>query len=159
MALTLSFMQEALSLARQAAEEGDVPVGCVIVLDGVIVGRGYNKRELEQNALSHAELIAIAEACKTVGFWRLCGCELYVTLEPCPMCAGGIINSRISKVYYGASDPKAGACGSVADLFGFPFNHKPEVSGGILAEESAALLTGFFRRLRERAKLCKEDLP
>jgi len=112
------------------------------------VGSGYNKRETEQNALSHAELLAIDEACKTVGFWRLPDCDLYVTLEPCPMCAGGIINSRIATVYYGASDPKAGACGSVVDLFSFPFNHKPKVISGVLAEKSAELLREFFREVR-----------
>jgi tRNA(adenine34) deaminase len=145
----LEFMHLALALARQASAEGEVPVGCVIVRNGTVVGRGSNKREGEQNALSHAECIAIGEACKTVGFWRLPDCEMFVTLEPCPMCAGAIINSRIAKVYYGASDPKAGACGSVIDLFGFPFNHKPDVVGGVLAEESSVLLTEFFRGVRD----------
>ncbi|MDR0324789.1 MAG: nucleoside deaminase [Oscillospiraceae bacterium] len=143
-------MLEALALARKAAEEGEVPVGCVIVRDGVVVGRGYNTREADQNALAHAELSAIAEACQTVGFWRLPDCEMFVTLEPCPMCAGAVINSRIAKVTFGAADPKAGACGSVVDLFSYPFNHKPEVIGGVLAEESAALLSGFFRDLRDK---------
>ncbi|MCL1807389.1 MAG: nucleoside deaminase [Oscillospiraceae bacterium] len=143
-------MAEALALARKAAEEGEVPVGCVIIRDGVIVGRGYNTREREQNALGHAELNAIAEACKTVGFWRLPDCEMFVTLEPCPMCAGAVINARLGKLCYGASDPKAGACGSVIDLFSHPFNHKPEIISGIMAEESAALLSGFFKKLREK---------
>jgi tRNA(adenine34) deaminase len=145
-------MREALSLARRAAQEGEVPVGCVIVQNGVIVGRGYNTRERQQNALAHAELIAIAEANAAVGFWRLPDCEMFVTLEPCPMCAGAVINARIGKITYGASDPKAGACGSVIDLFSHPFNHKPEVTGGVLAEESAELLSGFFKKLRSKNK-------
>lgn len=142
-------MSEALELAGKAAAEGEVPVGCVIVRGDAVVGRGYNTREKDQNALAHAELTAIAEACKEVGFWRLPDCDMYVTLEPCPMCAGAIINSRIGKLYFGASDPKAGACGSVINLFSYPFNHKPQVVSGVLAEESAALLTGFFRKLRK----------
>jgi tRNA(adenine34) deaminase len=145
-------MALALELARKAAAEGEVPVGCVIVRDGAVVGRGYNTRERDQNALAHAELTAIAEACKTVGYWRLPDCEMYVTLEPCPMCAGAVINSRLGKLSYGASDPKAGACGSVIDLFSHPFNHKPEVISGVLAEESAALLTEFFSDIRAKKK-------
>ncbi|MDR0294301.1 MAG: tRNA adenosine(34) deaminase TadA [Oscillospiraceae bacterium] len=142
-------MRQALALARRAGGEGEVPVGCVIVRDGVVVGRGYNSREREQNALAHAELTAVAEACKAVGFWRLPDCAMYVTLEPCPMCAGAVINARVGELIYGASDPKAGACGSVIDLFAHPFNHKPLVTGGVLAEESSELLTGFFQKLRE----------
>ena len=110
------FMREALSLAAQAAAEGEIPVGCVIEKDGVIVGRGRNRREAEHTALGHAEIEAIAEACRTLGEWRLSGCRLFVTLEPCPMCAGAILNARISTVVFGAWDPKAGACGSVEDL-------------------------------------------
>ena len=144
------FMPEALALARRAAAEGEVPVGCVIVRDGVVVGRGYNTREADQNALAHAELTAIGEACKAVGFWRLPDCEMFVTLEPCPMCAGAVINARIGKLVYGAPDPKAGACGSVIDLFSHPFNHKPLVTGGVMAEESAELLTAFFKHLRKK---------
>jgi tRNA(adenine34) deaminase len=143
-------MLQALELAGTAAGEGEVPVGCVIVRDGVVVGSGYNTRERDQNALAHAEMTALAKACETVGFWRLPDCEMYVTLEPCPMCAGAVINARIGKLVYGASDPKAGACGSVVDLFGYPFNHKPEVVSGVMAEESAALLTGFFKALRKK---------
>jgi tRNA(adenine34) deaminase len=145
-------MREALALARTAAAEGEVPVGCVIVRGGDIVGRGYNTREKDQNALAHAELNALSEACAAVGFWRLPDCEMYVTLEPCPMCAGAVINSRIGKLVYGASDPKAGACGSVIDLFSYPFNHKPEVVSGVLEEESAALLSGFFKQIRGAKK-------
>jgi tRNA(adenine34) deaminase len=146
-------MALALELAGKAAAEGEVPVGCVIVRNGVVVGQGYNTREKDQNALAHAELTAISEACRTVGFWRLPDCEMFVTLEPCPMCAGAVINARIKKLVYGASDPKAGACGSVIDLLSYPFNHKPEVISGVLAAESAALLSGFFKQLRVK----KED--
>ncbi len=142
-------MREALALAHQAAEEGEAPVGCVIVRNGEIIGRGRNARERTQNALGHAELLAIDEACGNVGFWRLPDCSMFVTLEPCPMCAGAIINARLGELYFGAYDPKAGACGSVINLFSYPFNHKPAVTGGLLAEESSALLTGFFRKLRE----------
>ena len=142
------YMREALALAKAAAEEGEVPIGCVVVKDGVIVGRGRNRRELGKNALYHAEIMAIDEACKTLGGWRLFGCELYVTLEPCPMCAGAIINSRIDRVYFGAHDPKAGSCGSLTNLFELPYNHKPNVESGILGEECAAVLKDFFKRLR-----------
>jgi tRNA(adenine34) deaminase len=144
-------MRAALELARLAASEGEAPVGCIVARGDEIVGRGRNTRERTQNALGHAELHAISQACETVGFWRLPDCALYVTLEPCPMCAGAIINARIGAVYFGAHDPKAGACGSVVDLFAYPFNHKPPVRGGILAEESSALLTGFFRELRGKS--------
>jgi len=142
------FMREALALAQEAAADGEVPIGCVVVKDGVIVGRGRNRRELGKNALYHAEIMAIDEACKTLGGWRLFGCELYVTLEPCPMCAGAIINSRIDKVYFGASDPKAGSCGSLVNLFELPYNHKPQVESGVLGEECAAVLKDFFKKLR-----------
>jgi len=141
-------MREALALAQEAAADGEVPIGCVVVKDGVIVGRGRNRRELGKNALYHAEIMAIDEACKTLGGWRLFGCELYVTLEPCPMCAGAIINSRIDKVYFGASDPKAGSCGSLVNLFELPYNHKPQVESGVLGEECAAVLKDFFKKLR-----------
>lgn len=141
-------MREALALAAAAAEEGEVPIGCVVVKDGAIVGRGRNRRELGKNALYHAEIMAIDEACKTLGGWRLFGCELYVTLEPCPMCAGAIINARIDKVCFGAHDPKAGSCGSLINLFELPYNHKPAVESGILGEECAELLKNFFKKLR-----------
>lgn len=143
------FMREALALAEDAAREGEVPVGCVVVDGERIVGRGRNRREGAKNALCHAELEAIDEACRTLGGWRLWRCTLYVTLEPCPMCAGAIINARIPRVVYGAPDAKAGSCGTMTDLFALPYNHKPEVTGGVLREESAALLQAFFRRLRE----------
>ena len=143
------FMREALDLAAQAAAEGEVPVGCVIVDGDQIVGRGRNRRESKKNALCHAELEAINEACSTLGGWRLWRCTLYVTLEPCPMCAGAIINARIARVVYGASDAKAGSCGSLTDLFALPFNHRPSVEGGLLEEESREQLQRFFRELRE----------
>ena len=144
----LQFMDEALILAREAAAEGEVPVGCVITRGGEIVGRGRNRRETGRTALGHAEIEAIAEACRNLGGWRLWECTLYVTLEPCPMCAGAIVNARIPRVVYGASDAKCGACGSVCDLFSMNFNHHPEVTKGIREEEAAALLTEFFQNLR-----------
>ncbi|MBR3692854.1 MAG: nucleoside deaminase [Clostridia bacterium] len=142
------FMREALSLAAQAAAEGEIPVGCVIEKDGVIVGRGRNRREAEHTALGHAEIEAIAEACRTLGEWRLSGCRLFVTLEPCPMCAGAILNARISTVVFGAWDPKAGACGSVEDLCRGQFPHRPEVISGILERECEDILKDFFKTLR-----------
>ena len=142
------FMQQALVLAKEAAAEGEVPVGCVIVRNGQIVGRGRNRRETGKNALAHAEIEAIAQACENLGGWRLWDCTLYVTLEPCPMCAGAIVNARISRVVFGASDSKCGACGSVCDLFSMDFNHKPQVVRGVREAEAAALLTDFFQNLR-----------
>ena len=144
----LKFMDEALELARQSAAEGEVPVGCVIVRRGEIVGRGRNRREQVRNALSHAEVEAINDACRTLGGWRLWECTLYVTLEPCPMCAGAIVNARIPRVVFGASDNKCGACGSVCDIFNMNFNHHPTVERGIREEEAAALMTEFFQNLR-----------
>ena len=148
--LDRSMMECALALAREAAQEGEVPVGCVVALGDRIVGRGRNRREQDKNALRHAELEAIDEACRTLGGWRLWQCTLYVTLEPCPMCAGAIINARIARVVYGASDPKAGSCGSVVNLFELPYNHRPTLEQGLMAEEAAALLQEFFRGLRQR---------
>ena len=142
------FMREALTLAREAAADGDVPVGCVIVRGGEIVGRGRNRREAAGDATAHAEVEAIREACARLGSWRLHGCTLYVTLEPCPMCAGGIINSRIDEIHYGVRDEKAGCCISVLDLFSEPFNHHPRVYRGPLEEECRALLQNFFESLR-----------
>lgn len=143
-------MHEALALAREAADEGEVPVGCIVTDGEHIVGRGRNRRETGKSALAHAELEAIAEACRTLGGWRLWRCTLYVTLEPCPMCAGAIINSRIRRVVYGAADTKAGCCGSVTDLFAMPFNHHPVVEQGLRAEEAQELLQTFFKDLRAR---------
>ena len=142
------YMEQALALAREAAQAGEVPVGCVITLGDRIVGRGRNRREEGKNALFHAEIQAIDEACRTLGGWRLWQCTLYVTLEPCPMCAGAIINARIPRVVYGASDQKFGACRSVCSLFDMAFNHHPKVESGVLEEESAALLREFFQNLR-----------
>ena len=144
----LKFMDEALALAREAAAEGEVPVGCVIVRNGCIVGRGRNRRETGKTALGHAEIEAIHEANRNLGGWRLWECTLYVTLEPCPMCAGAIVNARIPRVVFGASDAKCGACGSICDLFSMEFNHHPAVTKGIREEEAAALLAEFFRNLR-----------
>lgn len=144
------FMDQAIKLAKEAAKEGEVPVGAVVVIDGRIVGRGRNRRETGKNALAHAEIEAINEACKTLGGWRLWQCDMYVTLEPCPMCTGAIINSRIKRLVYGASDSKAGSCGSVVNLFSLPYNHKPEVISGLKQEECAALLSDFFKRLRKK---------
>ena len=142
------FMAEALKLAREAFDEGEVPVGCVIVRGAEIVGRGRNRREGVKNALAHAEIEAINDACRRLGGWRLWECTLYVTLEPCPMCAGAIVNARIPRVVYGASDQKCGAVRSVCALFDMKFNHHPKVESGVLEEECGALLTAFFQKLR-----------
>lgn len=146
------YMTEALRLAREASEDGEVPVGAVVVCEGEIVGRGRNRRENGKNALAHAELEAIDEACRNLGGWRLWKCDMYVTLEPCPMCTGAIINSRIKRLVYGASDMKAGSCGSVVNLFDLPYNHKPDVQGGFMQEECAEELTRFFKKLRAKKK-------
>ena len=148
----LYYMDEALALAKEAAAEEEVPVGCVIVRNGQIVGRGRNRRETGKTALGHAEIEAIAEACRNLGGWRLWECTLYVTLEPCPMCAGAIVNARIPRVVYGAADSKCGACGSVCDLFSMDFNHHPVVCAGVREEEASGLLQDFFRNLRLELK-------
>lgn len=150
-------MQEALALAEEAAKDGEVPVGCVITLGDRIVGRGRNRREMGKNALAHAEIEAINEACQTLGGWRLWQCTLYVTLEPCPMCAGAIINARIPRVVCGAKDVRFGACGSVTDLFSMPFNHRPTVEYGLLEEPCLALLQEFFQTLRNKRKKKRSD--
>ena len=142
------WMAQALDLAREALEAGEAPVGCVIVRDGAVVGRGRNRREGDRTALGHAEIEAIAEACRTLGGWRLTGCALYVTLEPCPMCAGAILNARVPVVCYGTRDDKAGCCGSVLNLFEERFNHHPRIYGGVLEGDCAALLREFFQKLR-----------
>lgn len=144
------FMERAIELARISAAEGEVPVGAVVVKDNEIVGEGRNRRELGKNALYHAEIEAIDNACKKLGGWRLWQCDLYVTLEPCPMCAGAIINSRIKCVYFGAYDTKAGSFGSVADFNQISYNHKPEIVSGIMEDECSALLKSFFKNLRNK---------
>ena len=143
------YMALALELAREAAAAGEVPVGCVIVRGGRIVGRGRNRREEKQSTLSHAEMEAITQANAALGSWRLDDCALYVTLEPCPMCAGAIINARIPRVYYGARDSAMGACGGVLNLFMEDFPHHPALVGGILAEECREVLSEFFKELRK----------
>ena len=142
------YMRRALELAAQAGEEGDVPVGCVIVKKDRVIGRGRNRREERGDATAHAEVEAIRDACARTGSWRLTDCTLYVTLEPCPMCAGAIVNARIPAVYYGAKDDKAGCCGSVLNLFEERFNHHPRIYGRVLEAECAALLQEFFQSLR-----------
>ena len=142
------YMKEALTLAKEAAQAGEVPVGCVIVRDGEIIGRGRNRREEKQTVSSHAEMEAMAQANAALDSWRLEDCDLYVTLEPCPMCAGAIINARIPRVFYGARDEAMGAAGGVLNLFMENFPHKPQLVGGILAEECADLLGEFFRGKR-----------
>lgn len=142
-------MRLALEQAKLAGDDLEVPVGAVIVRNGEVVSTGRNRRESEKNALAHAEIEAIDSACKKLGGWRLWECEMFVTLEPCPMCAGAIINSRIRRLVFGASDLKAGSCGSVINLFDLPYNHRPEITGGFMADECASLLSGFFRRIRE----------
>ncbi len=144
------WMRRALALAAEAAAEGEVPVGAVIVKDGKLVSAGRNRREIGKNALAHAEIEAINGACETLGGWRLSGCTLYVTLEPCPMCAGAIINARIDRVVYGTADPKAGSCGSLVNLFSLPYNHQPALVGGVLEDDCAAILQDFFRGLRAK---------
>lgn len=145
------YMQLALDLAKQSAAEGEVPVGAVIVRGGEVVATGRNRREAVKDALSHAELEAIRTACAVLGGWRLWECEMFVTLEPCPMCAGAILNARIRKVTFGAYDPKNGALQSVMQMYAYPFTHKPAVEGGVLANECAEVLSDFFKKLRKKA--------
>lgn len=146
----LYYMGLALEEARKAAALGETPVGAVLVWEGEIAAKAHNRRELDKIATAHAELLAIEAACKALGGWRLHKGTLYVTLEPCPMCAGAIINARIRRLVYAAPDRKAGCCGSVTNLFALPFNHRPEVVGGVREAEAAELLTCFFRELRQR---------
>lgn len=145
-----NFMSRALELAKKAAELGEVPVGAVVVKrsTGEIVGEGYNLRESSKNPLAHAEIIAVGNASKRLGGWRLIDCEMFVTLEPCPMCCGAIINSRVERVVFGAYDKKAGSCESVTNLFELPYNHKPEIIGGVMEQECSIILSDFFKTLR-----------
>ena len=144
------YMKIALSEAQIAANDGEIPVGAVIVKDGEIIASAHNNRETTGDATGHAEILAIRKACEALGGWHLEKCTLYVTLEPCPMCMGAIINSRLGRVIFGAKDAKAGACGSVIDLRSYPFNHKPQVKSGFMSEESLALLSDFFKKKREK---------
>ena len=142
---------EALAEARRAAEIGEVPIGAVVVRDGVVVGRGHNRREIDGDPLAHAEILAIRQAASVVGGWRLAGCTMYVTLEPCAMCAGALVNGRVERLVYGAPDPKAGYCGTLGNVVQDPrLNHRLEVTAGVMESESAALLRGFFASLRRR---------
>lgn len=147
------WMRIALQAADEAAKEGEVPVGAVIVKDDRVIAVGRNRRELGKNALAHAEIEAIHKACAVLGGWRLSGCTLYVTLEPCPMCAGACINARLDRVVYGTEDPKAGSCGSLTDLFSLPYNHQPLLIGGVLRQECAAQLRDFFKQLRSKKEV------
>ena len=147
------YMRAAIREAKKAEALGEVPIGCVIVRNGVIIGRGYNRRMVDRNVLAHAEITAIRKACRKVGDWRLEECALYVTLEPCPMCAGAIVQARIPKVYIGAMNPKAGCAGSVLNLLDEKgFNHQVETEIGVLGEECSRMLTDFFRELRKKGK-------
>ena len=146
------FMAQALALAEEAGRDGEIPVGCVIVRDGAVIATGRNRRERLGDATAHAEMEAIRGACAALRGWRLLDCDLYVTLEPCPMCAGAIINARLRSVYFGADNPKAGCCGGVIALFLERFNHRPRVYGGVLGERCAAVLRRFFRDLRVAKK-------
>lgn len=161
----MRFMRRALALAQEAAEEDEVPVGAVIVRDGCILAAAWNTREASRCATHHAEILAIEEACRKLGGWRLPGCTLYVTLEPCPMCAGAAVNARIERVVFGARDPRAGACGSVLDICALPLNHRFETTGGVCAEECRSILTDYFRGKRKkpvhdtRDPVSRTDLP
>ena len=143
------YMKICIELAKEAAEKGECPIGAIVVdADGNVIGKGYNKRETDKSPIAHAEIVAIEEAARKLNSWRLTDCTLYVTLEPCPMCAGAIINSRIRRLVYGAFDEKGGACASLVNIFDLPFNHKPLVRSRILMEECSSLLTDFFKNLR-----------
>ena len=149
-----AYMQIALELARQAYEINEVPVGVIVVKKstGKIIGKGYNRREIDKNPLAHAEIAAIKQAAETLGGWRLLDCDIYVTLEPCPMCCGAIINSRIERVIFGAFDSKSGSVESIINMFDLPFNHKPKIVSGIMQKECSEILSDFFTELRKRLK-------
>ena len=151
------FMKKAIHQARRAIELGEVPIGCVIVCDGKVIGRGFNRRLTSHSTLAHAEIIAIRQACRKLGDWRLEGCTMYVTLEPCQMCSGALVQSRIDRVVVGAPNPKAGCAGSILNLLQVPqFNHQVEIINGVCADECSALLTDFFRDMRARERRNKE---
>lgn len=152
------YMRQAMKLARKAAELGEVPIGCVIEYQGKIIGRGYNRRKTDKNTLAHAEIIAIRKACKNMGDWRLEDCTLYVTLEPCQMCAGAIVQARVKKVVIGCMNPKAGCAGSILNVLQMEeFNHQVEIERGVLEEECSTMLTEFFKSLRRKLKIAKEE--
>ena len=144
------YMREALRLAETAYDMGEIPVGAVVVKDGEIIGRGHNLRENKNSAIAHAEVVDIEEACRHIGSWRLSGCTLYVTMEPCPMCAGALVNSRIDRVVYGCKDRAAGCLGSVINFMSYPFNHAFEIESGMCGEECAELLVRFFEEKRRK---------
>lgn len=147
------YMKEAIRQARKAWKLREVPIGCVIVKEGKVIARGYNRRNTDKNTLAHAELLAIRKACRSVGDWRLEDCTMYITLEPCQMCAGAIVQARIPKVVIGSRNPKAGCAGSILNLLNIPqFNHQVELTEGVLEKECSAMMTDFFRELRERRK-------
>ena len=151
MTIEEKYMKEAIRQAQKAAALGDVPIGCVIEYEGKIIGRGYNRRNADKTVLAHAEILAMRKACKKMGDWRLEGCTMYVTLEPCPMCAGAIVQARIPKVVIGSMNPKAGCAGSVLDMLHEPgFNHQVETEVGVLGEECSQMLTAFFKELRQK---------
>ncbi len=156
----IGYMERALALAKQAAVLGEVPVGAVVVQKstGKIVGEGYNRREIDRSALAHAEIMAIEMASRTLGGWRLIDCALYVTLEPCPMCAGAILHARLEQVVFGTRDPKGGAVRSVQEMFALPYNWKPEIIEGVLQEPCAQVLQDFFRKLRQQKKQQKDTI-
>ncbi|MBE6707209.1 MAG: nucleoside deaminase [Ruminococcaceae bacterium] len=151
------FMERALELAKKAGEMGEIPVGAVLIKDGEIIAEAHNLRESAHSATAHAELLAIESACAVLGTWRLSDCTLYVTMEPCPMCAGALVNSRIERVVFGCKDAAAGCCGSVLNFNSYPFNHAFDITGGVLAEESRELLQKFFQNKRETAKSAVKD--
>lgn len=151
------YMRQAIKLAKKAADMGEVPIGCVIVYEGKVIGRGYNRRTTDHNALAHAEITAIRKACKKMGDWRLEDCDMYVTLEPCQMCAGAIVQARMKRVVIGCMNPKAGCAGSVLNILQVDaFNHQVEIEQGVLEEECSQMLTNFFKALRKRVKLQKQ---
>lgn len=153
------YMREAIRQAKKAYAIGEVPIGCVIVCEDKIIGRGYNRRKIEHNTLAHAELIAIRKACKAMGDWRLEGCTMYVTLEPCQMCSGAIVQSRMDRVVVGCMNPKAGCAGSILNLLQMEeFNHQVELQTGVLAEECSEMMKEFFRELRGKNKRMKREL-
>ena len=152
------YMRQAIKLAGKAAELGEVPIGCVIEYQGKVIGRGYNRRTTDKSTLAHAEIIAIKKACKKMGDWRLEDCTMYVTLEPCQMCAGAIVQARVKKVVIGCMNPKAGCAGSILNILQMDeFNHRVEIERGILEEECSQMLTSFFKNLRKKLKAEKEE--